>query len=134
MIRIYSSFWILIANLWCRYAAEEETVIHFLCQCQSLARCWYKLFGSPTFVSLAKLSSINVVYHSLGLVLQRRMAVHWIYSPLIIVSLMELSYRAIYCVVSWVRDWYSTSVKLCSETNFFSFQLKAWHWRKWILK
>lgn len=44
----------------CRSAEEEETVIHFLCQCPSLARCRYRLFGSPFLVSLTELSSIDV--------------------------------------------------------------------------
>ena len=44
----------------CRSAEKEETVIHFLCQCSSLARCRYRLFGTPTLVSLMELSSIDV--------------------------------------------------------------------------
>ena len=31
----------------CRSAEKEENVIHFLCQCPSLSRCRYRLFGSP---------------------------------------------------------------------------------------
>ena len=44
----------------CRPAEKEDTVINFLCQCPSLARCKYRLFGSPTLVSLTELSSIDV--------------------------------------------------------------------------
>ena len=36
----------------CRSIEEEETVFHFLCQCPSLARYRYRLFGSPFLVSL----------------------------------------------------------------------------------
>ena len=42
----------------CRSTEEEETVIHFLCQCPSLARC--KLFVYPFLVSLTKLSSGDI--------------------------------------------------------------------------
>ena len=42
--------------LGCRSAKEEQIVIHFLCQCLSLARHRYWLFGFPFFVSFAKLS------------------------------------------------------------------------------
>ena len=41
-------------------------------------------------------------------------------------------YRAIHFVLPKVWDWNSTSVKISCETNFFSFQLKVWHWRKWL--
>ena len=39
---------------------EEETVLHILCQGPSLARCKYRLFGSPFLVSLTELSSIDI--------------------------------------------------------------------------
>ena len=35
------------------------------------------------------------------------------------------SYRVIHFVVSKVWHWNSTSIKLCSESNFFSFLLKV---------
>ena len=44
----------------CRSADEEETVIHFLCKCISLARCRYMLLSSLALVSLTELSSIDV--------------------------------------------------------------------------
>ena len=44
----------------CRSAEEEETVIHFFCQCPSLAGCRNRLFGSPFLVSLTELSSIDI--------------------------------------------------------------------------
>ena len=50
-------------NDFCRgrkFAKEEKTVIHFLCQCPSLSRYRYRLFGSTFLVSLTKLSSIDV--------------------------------------------------------------------------
>ena len=37
-----------------------RTIIHFLCQCQSLAKCRYRLSGLPTLVNLTELSSIDV--------------------------------------------------------------------------
>ena len=44
-----------------RSAEEEETVIHLLCQCPSLARCRCRSFDSPIFISLSQLlSSIDV--------------------------------------------------------------------------
>ena len=47
-------------NNFCREyssAEKQETVIHFLCQCPSLARCRFRLFGSPALVSFTDLSS-----------------------------------------------------------------------------
>ena len=44
----------------CRSVAEEQTVIYFLCQCPSLARCRYTLFDSLFLVSLKELSSIHI--------------------------------------------------------------------------
>ena len=41
-------------------SGKDEETIHFLCQCPSLARCRYRLFGSPAVVHLTKLSSIDV--------------------------------------------------------------------------
>ena len=41
-------------------AEEEETVIHFRCQCPSLARCRYRLFGYPSLVISRELTSIDV--------------------------------------------------------------------------
>ena len=41
-------------------AQEEETVIHFLCQCKSLARYRNGLFGSALLVSSMELSSIAI--------------------------------------------------------------------------
>ena len=49
----------------CIYTEQEETIIHFLCKCPSLVRCTYRLFGSPTLVSLTELSSIDVRYIAL---------------------------------------------------------------------
>ena len=45
----------------CRFTEEEEVVIRFLCQCPSLERCKYSLFGSQTLVSLTELLSIDVM-------------------------------------------------------------------------
>ena len=44
----------------CRSLEEEETAIHFLCHCPSLARCRYKLFGCPILVNLTELSFMDV--------------------------------------------------------------------------
>ena len=59
----------------CRSAEEEETVIQFLCQCPYLARCRYRLFSSPTLISLTELSSIDIKDIALFImVLQRGVA------------------------------------------------------------
>ena len=42
-----------------RSAEEEETFIHFICQCSPHARCRYRLFGSPIFISLTELSLMS---------------------------------------------------------------------------
>ena len=47
-------------------AEEEESVIHFLCQCSSLVRFRYRLFDFPFLVSMTELSSIDI--KDLGLV------------------------------------------------------------------
>ena len=39
---------------------EEKTIIYFLCQRPFVARCRYRLFGSPILVSITELSSIDV--------------------------------------------------------------------------
>ena len=59
---VYQSL-LLVFNDFCREctsAEEEETVIHFLSQSISLARCRYRLFGSTILVSLTELSYIDV--------------------------------------------------------------------------
>ena len=43
-----------------RSAEEKETVIEFICQCPSLARCIYRLFGSPILISLTEVLPIDV--------------------------------------------------------------------------
>ena len=43
----------------CKCTEEEETVIYFLCECLSLARCRYSLFVSLTLVSMMQLLSID---------------------------------------------------------------------------
>ena len=46
---------------WVQTVEEEETVIHFFCQCPSLAECSNRLFGSPPFlVSLTDLACIDI--------------------------------------------------------------------------
>ena len=44
----------------CRSTEEEETLVRFLCQCPSLARHRYRLFGTSLLVSLKELSSIDI--------------------------------------------------------------------------
>ena len=44
----------------CRSAEEENFLFHFVCQCPFLARCRYKLFGSPFLASLTEPLSINM--------------------------------------------------------------------------
>ena len=44
----------------CRSTEKEETVVHFLYQCPSLARHKYRLFGSSFLVSLTELSSLDI--------------------------------------------------------------------------
>ena len=43
-----------------RSLEEEETVVHFLCQCPFLARHKYRLFGSSFLISLTELSPIDI--------------------------------------------------------------------------
>ena len=44
----------------CRSTEEEEAIVPLLCQCPSLARHRYRLFGSSFLVSLTELSSIDI--------------------------------------------------------------------------
>ena len=43
-----------------RCAEEETSVIYFICQWPSLARCRYRIFGSPFLVSLTELPAIDI--------------------------------------------------------------------------
>ena len=51
----------------CRFAEDEEAVIHFPCQCLSLASCRYRLFGSPIVHLWRHNGSLDVLKLAFGI-------------------------------------------------------------------
>ena len=101
----------------CRTVKEQKTVLHFLCQCPSFARCRYRLLDISCQLAGAIIywhHGYSFVYKTFWLVFQCGVAMPLIGSrradQLLLFWLMATlnQYMSCYCVLKWTL-WYQRS-------------------------